>query len=115
MTALDAAYALLQVSGMRGNAPRIAAFLARLDLERVVTRHLLGRGWDVASASMRSKLLCLRVAEPEASDAADAAWLGLSRACHYHAFDLQPTADEAAHLVGLVRLVQGAIDDGPPA
>jgi hypothetical protein len=103
---------MLQIGGMRGNAPRIAAFLARLDLERLITRHMLGRGWDVAGASMRSKLLCLRVVEPEVSYAADAAWFGLSRACHYHAFDLQPTASEAAHLIGLVRLVQDAIDDG---
>jgi hypothetical protein len=95
---------------MRGNAPRIAAFLARLGLERVVTG-TCSTGW-MSPARACAQLLCLRVAEPEARMPMQRG--SVSRACHY-AFRLQPTADEAAHLVGLVRLVQGAIDDGAPA
>ena len=61
----------------------------------------------MSSCTMRSQLLCL-TAYLDPSTASRAAYLfaALSRACHYHPYELAPTAaeltswlDQAAHIV----------------
>jgi hypothetical protein len=77
--------------------PRAAALLARQALELA-----LGGLWAARSpaaeldgCSMRSQLLCL-IAYLDGETATRAAYLyaALSHACHYHSYELAPTATE---------------------
>ncbi len=84
-------------------APRAAAFLTRQALEDIISALCRGAGASIDHASMRSKLIVLRVLRgDEIADSADLAWHGLSTACHHHAYELAPTAAEVGHLSGLV-------------
>ena len=100
--------------------PRTAALLARQALELA-----LDGLWGVrpqtaglAAASMRSQLLCLTAYLGEDA-AARAAYLfaALSRACHYHCYELAPTAAELdrwlSETADLVRLLHGSAGRGP--
>lgn len=95
---------------MKSHGVRGACWLARSALEGVVHELLGARAWDPGTASMRSSLTCLDAAyadRPSVSQTAQYAWMGLSGACHHHAFELAPTAFEARHLVELVRRLDG--------
>ncbi|HWC23839.1 MAG TPA: hypothetical protein VG502_16205 [Flexivirga sp.] len=84
---------------------RIACWLARSALEQVVRELLSAKGRPVGRATMASSLTCLEVAyaaDPLVADRAEFAWARLSNACHQHAFELSPTASEAANLVEIV-------------
>ena len=77
--------------------PRAAAMLARQALEGAVDTRWAAQAQTVgmAQATMRSQLICL----PEYLDAAVArqvtfAYAALTRACHYHPYELAPTAAE---------------------
>ncbi|AEF41267.1 hypothetical protein [Hoyosella subflava] len=78
---------------------RAAAFLARQALEELVDERCAQIGPNLDRATMTSKLIILRVLgdEPDA-EAAASAWHGLSHACHHHAYELAPTAEEVRHL-----------------
>lgn len=82
---------------------RAAALFARSGLERLIEARLVRHGFIVPEASWRVKLLVLSTVR-EATDVGDLrlAWAGLSGACHQHAYELSPTAEEVAHLVELV-------------
>lgn len=77
--------------------------LARQALEDTV-RDLCGLvGADVGRATMRSRLIIIRVLlGSDVADLAETAWAGLTRACHHHAYELAPNANEVGHLIGLV-------------
>jgi hypothetical protein len=93
--------------------PRAAALLARQALEQA-----MGGLWatqpqanGLSDSTMRSQLLCL-TAYVDEDVASRAAYLSaaLSRACHYHPYELAPTATElirwlheTADLVALLR------------
>jgi len=98
--------------------PRAAAFLARQALETALA--LLWTAQPSAGAlsksAMRSQLLCL-AAYLDTDTATRAAYLSaaLSRACHYHPYELAPTAaeltrwlTETAQLVALIQAKIGA-------
>ncbi len=100
---------------LHGTAPnrnRMACWLARSALEEIVRSRLIGLGRPTGASSMRSALTCLEVAtadQPSLVQRAEYAWSGLSSSCHYHAYELTPTAAEAERLIGVVRgLVTGA-------
>jgi hypothetical protein len=94
--------------------PRAAAFLARQALEEAMAglwaRHPRAAG--MPSATMRSQLLCLTAYFDQAT-ATRAAYLSaaLSRACHYHPYELAPTATELSNWINetaaLTALIQG--------
>lgn len=87
---------------------RAAALLARQALEDVVTQLCGQHGDDLAAATMRSRLICLRqLADTEVAEQASAAWAGLSAVCHYHAYELTPTAGEVRHLIDGVAWLVG--------
>lgn len=88
-------------------APRAAAILARQALEDAVRGLCASARADVGHARTRSQLIVLRALLGDTvADLAEAAWLGLSRACHHHAYELTPTWAEIKHLIELVdRLV----------
>jgi len=100
-------------AGIVGVWPRAAALLARQALEQAMAGLWAGLpGADgLSRASMRSQLLSL-TAYVDEDVAARAAYLAaaLSRACHYHPYELAPTAseltnwlDETDDLVALLR------------
>lgn len=81
---------------------RAAAYLARQTLEQIVRRRCAALGADMRRASMRSQLIVLRILSPDCAEPAQAAWAGLSRACHRHAYELAPTEHEIRALIALV-------------
>ncbi|GAA2760147.1 hypothetical protein [Actinopolymorpha rutila] len=88
-------------------APRIAAVLARQALEETVQQLCTSAGAPLSDATMRSRLISLRflVSRDHAgriADLAEAAWNGLSGACHHHAFELTPTVGEVHGLINCV-------------
>jgi hypothetical protein len=96
-----------------GAWPRAAALLARQALEAAMATLWAGRPQAAALArcSMRSQLLCL-TAFVDRDTATRAAYLfaALSRACHYHPYELAPTAAELARWLSetsqLITLIQ---------
>lgn len=74
---------------------RTTAFLARQALELAVGDALASRAAGTERASARAQFLCLPwyVSTPIAQEAAYL-WGVLSRACHQHAYELSPTAEE---------------------
>ena len=75
--------------------PKAVALLTRQALEKSMESLWQVKAPEVSRTSLRAQLLCLRsfVDRPLALRAA-AAWAGLSRACHDHAYELPPTASE---------------------
>lgn len=84
-------------------ATRAAAMLTRQALEDIVQAMCRSVGANLDRASMRSRLICLRILiGDEDADAAETGWAGLCRACHHHAYELTPTETEVRHLVDVV-------------
>ena len=99
--------------------PRAAALLARQALEQAMAALWAGRpeASGLSGRAMRSQLLCL-TAYVDKDMATRAAYLSaaLSRACHYHPYELAPTAseltrwlNETADLVTLLQSHAGAL------
>jgi len=89
--------------------PRAAALLARQAVELAMAAIWAAKPQtaELSSSTMRSQILCL-TAYLDPGTAARAAYLiaALSHACHYHSYELAPTAaeltgwlDQAAELV----------------
>ena len=77
--------------------PRAAAILARQAFETALRELWTSRpGYeDLASCSMRSQLVgLLDVLDAEIAARANFVWAALSEACHYHPYELAPTAGE---------------------
>jgi hypothetical protein len=77
--------------------PRTAAFLARQAIEQSIASIWKAQAdtADLGSCTMRSQLTCL-ASYIDAETAAQVAytWAALSGACHYHRYELAPTATE---------------------
>jgi hypothetical protein len=92
--------------------PRAAALLARQALEAAMATLWAARpqAAGLSECSMRSQLLCLTVyLDQDAATRAAYLSAALSHACHYHSYELAPTAaeltrwlDETAQLVTLM-------------
>ena len=56
----------------------------------------LRRAPEIAQASARAQLLCLRsyLRRNDVAERVPFVWSALSRACHHHAYELPPTAPE---------------------
>jgi hypothetical protein len=113
MTATDEAGALLALSDQildgkvavpGGRATRAAAVVARQALETLVHRATDELVPGMFRPSMRSRLILLReLGDSEKGRIAKLAWDGLSRACHHHAYELQPSEMEVRALVEMVQ------------
>lgn len=79
-----------------GRWPRAAALLARQALETAIDERCAAEHEALGSCtSHRAQLLCLgRLGDPTLAREAAHVWSALSRACHYHAYELPPTAGE---------------------
>ncbi len=89
--------------------PRAAALLARQALEAAIAELWASKpqAAEMSSCTMRSQLLCLTAyLDPGTASRAAYLFAALSRACHYHSYELAPTAaeltswlDQAAQIV----------------
>lgn len=103
-------------ASMAGVWPRTAAFLARQALEEAVSARWAASSatCPMLNASMWSRLACLPayVSGPEARQAIFS-YAALSSACHYHSYELAPTA---AELTGWIADVEVLVDElGQPS
>ncbi len=77
--------------------PRAAALLARQALEQAMASLWAAepQAAGLSESSMRSQLLCLTAyLDPDTATRAAYLAAALSRACHYHPYELAPTAPE---------------------
>ena len=84
-------------AAVAGVWPRTAALLARQALETAVDAHWQSdaRTVEMTRATMRSQLICLPAfLDGELARQVAFAYAALTRACHYHPFELAPTAAE---------------------
>ena len=96
--------------------PRTSALLARQALE-----HAIGSRWltlpqtqCLGQARMRSQLICLPAyLDPALARQVSYTWAALSNACHYHPYELAPTAPELAGWINDVAALVGQIAPGP--
>jgi hypothetical protein len=100
-----------------GAWPRAAAFLARQALELAMAALWANKpqAGGLTRSSMRSQLLCLTAyLDEDTATRISYLYAALSRACHYHSYELAPTAaelarwlDETADLIALMRTQAG--------
>jgi hypothetical protein len=85
--------------------PRAVALLARQALEDALRSYWAEKAPGVERLNMRAQLTCLRSYLPSADLAHEVTftWHALSRATHYHAYELDPTREELASLVAATR------------
>jgi len=75
--------------------PRAVALLLRHALEEALRRYWRARTPQLARCSPHAQSLCLEsYADPETARRWSTTWAGLSRACHYHGYELAPTYAE---------------------
>ena len=99
--------------------PRTSALLARQALEQAVAQLWEARPdtAGLASRPMRSQLTCLPFyLDEEIAEQVAYTWAALSSACHYHPYELAPTAAELARWIADVArlLARIAVGPGPP-
>jgi hypothetical protein len=91
--------------GLGARSARTAALLARCAFEDWLDER--SKTWETPSyqrPSTGSKLVVLSALRGEAiGETAVRSWAGLSRACHHHAYELQPSVMEVRHLIDEVR------------
>ena len=98
--------------------PRAAALLARQALETAMAELWASQpqATEMSSHSMRSQLLCLTAyLDPGPASRAAYVFAALSHACHYHPYELAPTAaeltgwlDQATQIVTRMRAASGS-------
>jgi len=113
---LDLARGLLQRADPKtaGLWPRAAALLGRQALEEGLDAYWTARGLALAACATRPQLICLRSYLPDTSLAARVhhTWSALSDACHHHAYELAPTAQELGTLFDTVGDLLAVVDEG---
>jgi hypothetical protein len=94
--------------------PRASAFLARQALEASLEEfwRRQPRSVAIAGCPMATQLICLRTAVPlDVAHEASYTWAALSSACHYHPYELSPTAEELRGWCAGAKRVIGALAD----
>lgn len=99
-----------------GLAVRSAAFLARQAIEGMVTTSCEALGASIDRANMRSKVIVISALRGDEMGArVDLAWAALCQACHHHAYELTPPADEIALWIGQIEALLLEVADFPMA
>lgn len=95
---LSAAEALIESSATGGTGlwPRTAAALGRQAIEVALRQYWRLREPGLERCSTHAQLLCLVVylRDRDLARQTSATWSALSRACHHHPYELNPTVDE---------------------
>jgi hypothetical protein len=92
-----------------GMWPRAVALLARQSLETALDDFWRWKAPGAQEASRHAQLICIGVFVKDERVAAGirSAWNELSRACHHHAYELAPTAEELSRMVaGVAGFIQ---------
>ena len=84
--------------------PRAAAALTRQALELALRDLWRARAPGVKPLTLRAQLLCLGeyARSEQAAATAQHAWVALSRACHHHPYEVEPSADELRYWIDVV-------------
>ena len=84
-----------------GMWPKAVALLARQSLETALDDFWRWKAPGAQLASRYAQLICIGAFVKDATVAAGIrfAWNDLSRACHHHAYELAPTADELSRMI----------------
>ena len=92
--------------------PRAAAVLARQALELSIRALWLQRAPGLESCSLRAQLLCLDEYLRDENVAATTrqAWAALSRACHHHPYEIDPTVEELRYWIDAVERLADAVE-----
>lgn len=89
---------------------RAAALLARQALELQLREFWSVRLAGAERLNMRAQLNCARVyLDSEIAGELAYAWYALSRATHHHPYELDPTREELASLLGAVAVVNARV------
>lgn len=79
----------------QGLWPRAAAFLIRLALEQAIDNFWTAKARQMRECSRHAQLICLRsYLDKATAGRVTELWESLSGACHYHTYELAPTAAE---------------------
>lgn len=91
-------------SATAGLWPRAAAALARQALELAMRDLWRHRAPGVELLPFRAQFLCLGeyVRSKQIAATALQTWTALSRTCHHHPYEVEPSADELRHWIGMV-------------
>lgn len=103
--------------GSVGAWPRAAALLARQALEAAMDQLWAARAPEVAELSARAQLTCLPeyLRDRELAGEVAFTWSVLSDACHAHAYEMGPTAEELEDRFKVVdRLVERLVAAAGP-
>ena len=95
-----------------GGWPRMVAILTRQALESALTEFWEARPAIAALSGCprKSQLACLPFyLGPRTAREAAYTWAALSAACHYHAYELAPTAGELSSLIKTVASLTGPL------
>ena len=97
--------------------PRACALLTRQALEELLACHWTQLGWSgLTNASARSQFICMATLEDTPlTGSVTVTWVELSNACHLHAYELAPTADELLRWIEVVELFATQVTGPPPA
>jgi hypothetical protein len=99
-----------------GGWPRAVALLARQALEQALVA-LWASSQETAGLSqctMKTQLICLPAyVEPGIARETSYIWAALSNACHYHPYELAPTAAELSRWITAVASLITAIGQNP--
>ena len=84
--------------------PRASALLARQALEAAVDRYWDARNLGLSGCPTQPQLICLSryLDDADLAGRIHQTWSALSDACHHHAYELAPTAEELAVLLEAV-------------
>ncbi|MFC7830075.1 hypothetical protein [Streptomyces sp. NPDC057375] len=94
--------------------PRAVALLLRHALEEALRRYWQARKPQLARCPPHAQALCLAsYADQDTARRWSATWGGLSRACHYHGYELEPTQVELRAWRDEVERVVGALESRP--
>ena len=102
---LDAADSLMRSESRTDGWPRLAAVLGRHSIEEALRQYWFLREPGLERCSGRAQMLCLTAYLSDRDLARDtfATWSDLSKACHHHAYELAPTAEELRRLLDIAR------------
>lgn len=98
----------------QGLWPRAAVLLARQSLEVALKTYWSAKAPGLEECSTRAQLLCLGTyaGNDPLAGRANQVWAALSRAAHFHPYELPPTRDELLMWFGTV---QEVLDGTEPA
>ena len=117
LTAARAALADKSTGATGGGWPLMVALLTRQALEKTLSEFWAASPGTsgLCNCTRKSQLACLPFyLDARAAREAAYIWAALSDACHYHAYELAPTAAELAGWINAVdRLIQSMCEKAP--